>query len=163
LSFDAISRTFGGRPGLADVGTLLVTVTASDANQPPATASDNFTLTVGLGWQNPTEPFDVDHDQDVTPTDVLLVINFINTYGLIELARPTEPQGPNSFVDVDGDDWATANDVLLVINAINSRSAAGGEGEGPVAEGDDGATQDTVCEGLFAALVDEIFTDAAGL
>jgi hypothetical protein len=163
LSFDATSRTFRGRPGMADVGTLVVTVTASDANQPPATASDNFTLTVGLGWQNPTEPLDVDNDRDVAPLDVLLVINFINAYGAIELPRPAEPQGPKIFVDVDGNNWVTANDVLLVVNAINRRAVAGGAGESPVAENDGGSTQDSVCDGLFAALVDEVFTDAAGL
>ena len=44
LSFDAATRTFTGTPGNAEVGTLDVTVTASDG---ALTASDTFTLAIG--------------------------------------------------------------------------------------------------------------------
>ena len=45
LSFDATTRTFSGTPGSADVGVVTVRVTATDGAA--ATASDEFTLTVG--------------------------------------------------------------------------------------------------------------------
>ncbi|WP_422450573.1 VCBS domain-containing protein, partial [Endozoicomonas sp. ALB091] len=43
LSFDAASSTFSGTPGIGDVGSLLVRVTASDG---VASTSDNFTLDI---------------------------------------------------------------------------------------------------------------------
>jgi VCBS repeat-containing protein len=43
LSFDALSRTFGGTPEMSDLGTLSVRLTASDGS---LTASDTFLVTV---------------------------------------------------------------------------------------------------------------------
>jgi hypothetical protein len=60
--------------------------------------------------------------------DVLLVINAINTHGIIEL---TGSNVPTTFlVDVNGDSMLTPLDVLTVINFVNaSNRGASGEGE----------------------------------
>ncbi|MBO9483596.1 putative Ig domain-containing protein, partial [Salinisphaera sp. G21_0] len=64
LSFDAASATFSGTPGSGDVGSLAVTVTASDGL---ASASDNFSLTIAG---------DPAHDPDVSQ-DLQLDTNLV--------------------------------------------------------------------------------------
>lgn len=64
---------------------------------------------------------DVNGDTNVTPLDVLQVINYINSHGSGPLPiPPPDPGGPPPFVDVSGDDRGAPLDVLLVINYINS-------------------------------------------
>jgi len=79
-------------------------------------------------WQNPANRFDVNADGFVSPQDVLIIINYINTFG----PGPVPPNavGP-PFRDVNGDDLISSADVLALINFINASSAfAEGEGEG---------------------------------
>ncbi len=77
-------------------------------------------------WQNPTNQYDVNNDQHVSPLDVLIVINDIN----LNQARNLSGTGfvPPPFLDVSGDSFVSALDVLLVINHLNSNSGLG-EGE----------------------------------
>jgi len=84
------------------------------------------------------EPCDVTGDGQVTPLDVLTVINDVNSHPG-STAPPAESVLPPPFFDVSGDGQITPQDVLLVINAINSRAAAAGAEAG---------------EGMFAAQVD---------
>ena len=79
-------------------------------------------------WQNARNPLDVSDDTQVTPLDVLLVINYINGHGAGAL--PSRRLAGEPLVDVNGDDTASASDVLQIINHLNSRVAAGSaEGE----------------------------------
>jgi PKD repeat protein len=73
-------------------------------------------------WQNQSQPFDVNDDGDITPLDVLLIINAISrrTAGMFELPE-NRPDGSN-FYDVNGDGRLTPLDVLLVINELNRRA-----------------------------------------
>lgn len=65
--------------------------------------------------QNPGNPEDTNYDGEITPGDVLRVIN--------ELNNPNSTGSPTSFsTDVDGDGTVTPRDALLIINRINSRS-----------------------------------------
>lgn len=77
-------------------------------------------------WQNPDNAADVNADGDVTPVDVLTVINHINSVGS---GRPSLlPDGTSGallYLDVTGDDEVSPVDVLAVINYINSHAAAG--------------------------------------
>ncbi len=79
-------------------------------------------------WQNSPNRYDVNDSGEVSPIDVLLVINYVNTNPVNPLALPKPAGLP--FYDVSGDGNATAQDVLLVINEINRlNEQAGGEGE----------------------------------
>ena len=70
-------------------------------------------------WQNASLMCDVDDSSLVTPLDVLLVINNLNSEGLREL--PPRPQhSGDPFFDVNGDHFLTPLDALIVINAINA-------------------------------------------
>ena len=64
---------------------------------------------------NEENPNDVDGDQDVTPMDVLLVIDFLNKHG-------SEPKSCDSHFmpDVNGDGSVTPLDAMLIIDEINA-------------------------------------------
>ncbi|MFN9984832.1 MAG: dockerin type I domain-containing protein, partial [Pirellula sp.] len=68
-------------------------------------------------WQNPLWKYDVDDDGTLSPLDVLVVINKINS------ADPNldfnKPVGWNPYFDVDADRTLSPLDVLSLINRIN--------------------------------------------
>jgi hypothetical protein len=99
-------------------------------------ASPETTVTITIGrpprpaYQNPNLNQDVNADGFVSPIDVLVLVNLLNSRG------PSIPvaglPGPPDYVDVDGDNFVTPLDALSVINYIN----AGGTGSGPGGEGE---------------------------
>lgn len=97
------------------------------ASSQGATPRSSFTadLNATAGWHNGSNPLDVSADDLITPLDVLLVINFLNTPGN-DGQLPQPPETPPPFYDVNGDGMVTPLDVLLVINYLNDRE---GEGE----------------------------------
>lgn len=69
-------------------------------------------------WQNASLVRDVDGSSQVTPLDVLVLVNNLNTNGSREL--PPRSQNSNEpYYDVNGDQHLTPLDVLVVVNAIN--------------------------------------------
>ncbi len=77
--------------------------------------------------QHPTDPHDVNDDGGVTPFDVLLIINFLNSEGAADVSDDAFG-GP--FLDVDGNNEVNPLDVLLVINILNeSMGVPAGEPE----------------------------------
>jgi hypothetical protein len=83
---------------------------------------------VTIVWQNAGNPHDVNDDGDMTPVDVLLVINRINR-DPADPTLPPRPESPPPFYDVNGDGHCTAEDVLQIVNEINNAIMAG-EAEG---------------------------------
>ncbi len=95
---------------------------------------------VASGWQNPVDPWDVSGEGEVTPLDVLVVINYINAHpGSAVL--PSPPASPPPFYDVTGDGHVMADDALVAINYLNTHAAASAEGEAvglaPLVQADD--------------------------
>ena len=82
-------------------------------------------------WQNPINRFDVNGDNEVTPRDVLILINEINWHGSRELAPRTMDDLDEHYFDVTGTRDITPRDVLAVVNYINRAGSSddGGEGE----------------------------------
>ena len=76
-------------------------------------------------WQNPTNPLDVNGDNIVGPTDVLVIINAINRHE--DGPLPDRNSSVLPFYDVNGNGILEPLDALIVINAINRDSS--GEGE----------------------------------
>ena len=72
-------------------------------------------------WQNSLLLRDVDNSSLVTPLDVLLLINNLNSEGVRELPPRSQHAG-DPFYDVNGDNFLTPLDALIVINAINDFS-----------------------------------------
>ncbi len=88
---------------------------------------------VVTSWHNPDNAFDIDADGNVTPSDVLLLINEINRNGAGRLPVRTVEHQHLPYYDVNGDGFLTPMDVLMVISHINLNSSptdgTGGEGE----------------------------------
>lgn len=151
LRFGAISQTTTGiagdysLPGL-EVGTYNVKVTpkANFIGTSPTSGVQNATVLLGQStshvdfgflwtgspWQNPQLNVDVNNDGEITPIDVLQVINALTRNGSQELTGTSIPHSP--YIDVDGDRTLAPLDVLIVINYL-ARQSRGGSGEaGPV-------------------------------
>ncbi len=77
-------------------------------------------------WHNYALPLDADGDGGITPLDVLLIINYLNSNADKNLVTASVPN-PRIFIDIDDDLTASPLDVLLVINFLNK--GASGEGE----------------------------------
>jgi hypothetical protein len=72
-------------------------------------------------------PFDVDHDNTISPLDVITIINYLNSNqnpNLIEVTAPT----PRIYIDVDEDQFVSPLDVIILINYLNKNSNSEGEG-----------------------------------
>ncbi len=70
-------------------------------------------------WTNPQQPLDINNDSNVTPIDVLLIINTLNSDGARQLNTPSASSAPPPYLDSTGDGLVTAMDALLVINYLN--------------------------------------------
>ncbi|MDZ4847699.1 MAG: beta-propeller fold lactonase family protein [Pirellulaceae bacterium] len=88
---------------------------------------------VGTSYQNPRNRFDVNDDGNVSPIDVLQVINALRRGGS-RLLGPTDFVPP-PYIDVDGSNSVEPLDVLQVINEFRRRSRTQvGEGESQLIE-----------------------------
>jgi RHS repeat-associated protein len=130
-STDKTSDTFAGQAGHSYAFYSAATDNAGNHEAMPATPDTSTAVAIGPSWQNPVNRFSSNGDDQVVPLDVLLIINYINTYGTGSLPRPGAPAAPPPYVDVNGDGQVAPLDVLLVINYINAHP--GGEGEAAVA------------------------------
>lgn len=89
----------------------------------------------GEGFTNLRNAFDVNDDGFVSPIDVLILVNSLNSGGGGALVNNNDPNASGEsteryYVDVNADRYLSPLDVLAVINVLNSRSSTGGEGEG---------------------------------
>jgi hypothetical protein len=97
-------------------GTLITAVTTIDPD---------------LIWQNARDRFDVNDDGELTPRDILNVINTIADHGAtdtesIEAAIENTARELHFYSDTNGDDHITPDDILQVINRVaESRSLNG--------------------------------------
>ncbi len=88
-----------------------------------------------LPWHNIMSPHDVDNSGEVTPNDILEVINqlvdrqYIQPDSDIPLPPDQVAVWPNRFYDTSGDNTLTPNDILEVINFLAEKEAntPGGE------------------------------------
>ncbi len=111
VGIDSFEYTVVNGDGITGVGTVTVEVVES--------------------WQNQHNRFDVNSDGQVTPTDVLILINELNRNGAHVL--PPTYVGPH-FFDVNGDGFISPQDVLMVLNWLNNQRsvfATDVEGEAP--------------------------------
>lgn len=111
-----------------------------------------------VSWQNPVESADVNADGELTPLDVLSVINRINAHPG-DPAVPDSPATPPPYYDVDGNGFITAADVLRLINLINEQLT---QGTGSTTIDVGGGEGETLVRGLaFADTESVLATDAS--
>ncbi len=76
-------------------------------------------------WRNPRDRFDVNNDREVSESDALSILGFLNAGYSGQL--PMEVRGPllpAPFVDCDGSNSVEPLDALLVFNYLNGDQAA---------------------------------------
>ncbi|MCO6456859.1 MAG: DVUA0089 family protein [Pirellulaceae bacterium] len=112
-----------GRFRLSTTGGLGTTGPAADGE-----VEDHLVTISQNPWQNGQNRLDVNADTKVTPIDVLLVVNRINTSG----AGPLDPNAsdPPPYLDVNGDGFLAPSDANVVITHLNAQVGnSAGEGE----------------------------------
>jgi hypothetical protein len=96
-------------------------------NVPPSAASPEG---AAHSWHNSKNPFDVNSDSNVSPVDVLQIVNHLSAFGSTALAEGESMlDKTHYYLDVNADDFATPLDALLVINYLNARIAGQAESE----------------------------------
>ncbi|MCP3691802.1 MAG: hypothetical protein GY917_06390, partial [Planctomycetaceae bacterium] len=100
---------------------------AHDGTSASNIATVTLQIDTDFPWYNFEEPRDVNHDNLVTPLDVLWIINAINTSGSRTLPKTRDEGVVAPYFDVNRDANATPLDALWVINYLNQQPA--GEGE----------------------------------
>lgn len=76
-----------------------------------------------LPYHNPLIAQDVDYDFNVSPRDVLMIVNELNAQGSRELGSDPVDADGKAFIDVNGDGAVSPIDALAIVNFLN------GEGE----------------------------------
>ena len=113
---------------------IQIVITAIDSHGEFDSVNETFVIVV-LENQTPAHnhdnPFDVNHQDDVTALDALVIINYLNAFG----PGPVGEGDVGYCYDVNADGFVTALDALLVVNQINLTDNTGGVG----GEGDGGA------------------------
>ena len=126
-----------GRNNITDDGGLNTIFTGDQNDQIYHANADDTILAAGgindillngvhQGWSNPRLPMDVDRDGQISPFDVLILINEINKGGSGRMLG--SPDSANYYLDPDNDGFLAPLDVLVLVNWFN-RSNGGGSGE----------------------------------
>ena len=123
IEFDAASRTLTTSPSRADVGATTLELLAMDPGGLTARAPIKIRIfSDETPWHNQTAAFDVNDDGIISPIDVLLVVNALNSGdGILPGGNPAF----DPFVDTSADDFLSPIDALLVINYLNAQAASG--------------------------------------
>jgi len=161
MDMDAITTNFGSGSPIQARATLTPLpngdTSAAVPESPPviATPSGDGTL---APLQNPDRPTDVNADNLVTPLDVLLVINTINSPGSRPAGDTLSERGMADgeaeyavsapFYDVNGDYVISPLDVLMVINDLNANGARTAGSAGTGGEGESSGAEELVSESL---------------
>lgn len=122
-----------------------INVTANDSGTPTQSTTQKLSLRAlssGPAWQNPRDALDVNDDGNVSPADILVVVNYLNNNGAGVLPLVSPAATPPPFLDVNGDNNASPADALLVTNALNEGAA--GEPDADALEQPTGDTQITL-------------------
>jgi subtilisin-like proprotein convertase family protein len=96
-------------------------------NDGVASNAANVSVRVYSAFQNQRSHLDVDDDGNITPLDVLAILNDINVFGVRTL--PTNVPDTLPFVDTNGNGQSDPLDVLEVVNFLNASAGGSGEGE----------------------------------
>ena len=100
--------------------------------QPYRNGDATIEIVSDTAWQNKVLTLDVDGDRSISPLDVLLLINAINSNAFSGGTLPQRGSiAQTAFLDPDGDNSLSPLDVLTVINRIN-RGEGEGEGNGEI-------------------------------
>ncbi|MFM8400678.1 MAG: dockerin type I domain-containing protein, partial [Pirellula sp.] len=121
-------------PQAGFTGTATFAYAVSDNDGLSSNVANVTVQVVASLYQNPSNKYDVNNDSFVSPIDVLLVINLLNSTGASIPVEQLPPPPP--FYDVNGNGFVDATDVLALVDFINSTGNSGsGEGEQDTVDG----------------------------
>jgi hypothetical protein len=123
---------------LTSGATVNVEVTVRDSGNPAQSLTKSLVIAVAENvapWSNLARPFDANDDGAVSPLDVLVLVNLLNSPtgnvigdgGRLVTNRPGTTTLP--YYDPNGDGFCTPVDVLQIVNFLNG---AASEGESPM-------------------------------
>ncbi len=127
-------------PATDFAGQVQLSYVVSDNLGTPSNVANVSIRVQNSRWQNPSGSLDVSGDGFVSPIDVLLIINYLNSGQPTFL--PNANVTPPPFLDPSGDERVSPLDIVLIVNYLNIR-AAGGEGEGGLTAEAESATSTT--------------------
>jgi len=127
----ATSATYTGQIGHTYAFYSIATDNVGFVEATPATFDTQTTVTTVV-WQNPSNQFDVDGDGSVNASDVILLVNYINSHPN-DPSLPAPPTAPPPYYDINNDGLCTPLDVLMVINDVNEPPEGEGEAVAEVA------------------------------
>ncbi|MFT5524191.1 MAG: VCBS repeat-containing protein, partial [Pirellulaceae bacterium] len=102
-------------------------------------------------WRNPVNPWDVDGNGSVSPTDALLVVNDVNSHG-VGRPVPLDAAAIAPFLDINGDSFVNATDVIQLTNFLNRTPNAWNNSTNPLDVNQDGQVEQSDLDLIFAAL-----------
>ena len=117
----------------SDAEQIQLTISAS-SSESLGDLSGTFVIEVlenDTPFHNDDNPYDVNGDDNVSPSDALAIINYLNVYG----PGPVGPGDPGYGYDVNADGQVSAIDALIIINYLNT-IAGGGQVGGESTDGD---------------------------
>ncbi|MFY7893463.1 MAG: tandem-95 repeat protein, partial [Pirellula sp.] len=121
-------------PQAGFTGTATFAYAVSDNDGLSSNVANVTVQVVASLYQNPSNKYDVNNDSFVSPIDVLLVINLLNSQGASIPVEQLPPPPP--FYDVNGNGFVDATDVLSLVDFINGTGNSGsGEGEQDIVDG----------------------------
>lgn len=142
LKFDQATRTLSGLPTPRDVGSFPLTLRAFEPGPPELFNQVPFTVVVNVGQTprtNQLNPRDVDANGDVSSSDALRVINYIERHG--SGSSVIAPHPFTGFVDTSGNGTVTSLDALLVVNGLKEAPFSAAAAESIQADDEDERTE----------------------
>jgi hypothetical protein len=121
------TTTFSGVVGHKYSFFTIATDNVGNREAQPSIADAITTISTTIPWTNPLNAMDTDDSGDVSPLDVLVLINEININGSRKLPEGQNPLEPRKYLDVDNDGFVGPLDVLVIINFLNQRASGAGE------------------------------------
>lgn len=154
LSFDATTRTFSGTPANSDVGTVAVTMTATDPSG--ASATDSFNIVVSNTNDDPTA---------ITFTSKLLNENIALSTVVSDLTSVDPDTGDDSFTytlvsgtgDTDNSNFTIVGNQLMTASTVDFESKASYSIRVKTTDGFEGSFTEAVT--LTVNNVNEVATD----
>lgn len=132
IQFDSQTRKVILLPHDSSVGESTVRISVTDSGNPSLSAVVDWRLNVEenrFPMHASIDPLNVDRDESVSPLDVLVLVNWLNSGGSPVVARPLSAR-PIHYMDVDADNSISPLDVLVLVNYFNR--SKDGEGESTI-------------------------------
>ncbi len=109
--------------GLGQSSIESIVVEVADGRGETVTGTITITIHGNYDFYNRDQPLDVNRDGDVSPLDVLIVINYLNAGGSSLL--PGVIGLPEFSLDTNNDGSVSPLDALIIINQLNSSQLSG--------------------------------------